>query len=374
MKVLIAGDFCPQHRTALLFDNGDFSSVLEEARSYIQEVDYAIVNFECPVCQEEATSIFKYGPNLRCRENGIEAIKWCGFNCVTLANNHFLDYGKDGVDKTLEACNKYGIDIVGGGRNLQEASRILYKEIEEKTLALINCCEHEFSIASEATAGCNPLNPIQQYYSIQEAKKNADIVIVIVHGGHEQYNLPSPRMKELYRFFVDSGADAVVNHHQHCYSGYELYKGKPIFYGLGNFCFDIGKTTLFGWPYGYMVSLNFNEKDVTFELLPYKQCKEEATIRFLPKDSFDKKLAELNAIISNDSLLKEKVEQYYKESMQNVAYTIEPIQNRYIAALQHRKILPSSWSKQWLIKLQNYVLCEAHHDKLEYFFKHFFDK
>lgn len=55
-------------------------------------------------------------------------------------------------------------------------------------------------------------------------------------------------MQEIYRFFVDIGADAVINHHQHCYSGYEVYKEKPIFYGLGNFCIliKILKEILFG--------------------------------------------------------------------------------------------------------------------------------
>jgi poly-gamma-glutamate synthesis protein (capsule biosynthesis protein) len=121
---------------------------------------------------------------------------------------------------------------VGGGTNLQEASKILYKKIDEKVLALINCCENEFSIATEVTAGSNPLNPIQQYYAIQEAKSKADYVLVIVHGGHELWQLPSPRMQETYRFFIDAGADAVVNHHQHCYSGYEIYKKKPYILNL----------------------------------------------------------------------------------------------------------------------------------------------
>ena len=84
----------------------------------------------------------------------------------------------------------------------------------------------------------NPLLPIQQFYKIQEAKENADYVLVIVHGGIEHYQLPTSRMIETYRFFIDAGADAVVNHHQHCYSGYERYKSKPIIYGLGNLLFD----------------------------------------------------------------------------------------------------------------------------------------
>ena len=136
---------------------------------------------------------------------------------------------------------------------------ILYKEIGDKKLAVINCCEHEFSIATETTAGSNPLNPISQYYAIKEAKEKADYVLVIVHGGHEHYQLPSTRMQETYRFFIDVGADAVVNHHQHCYSGYEYYNGKPIMYGLGNFCFDEGLKKTKQWHEGYIVEISFTE-------------------------------------------------------------------------------------------------------------------
>ena len=129
-------------------------------------------------------------------------------------------------------------------------------------------------IATDTSAGSNPLNIVQQYYAIREAKNNATNVIVIVHGGVEHYWLPSPRMKETYRFFIDAGADAVINHHQHCYSGYEVFKKKPIFYGLGNFCFDGNKGNK-RWTTGYLVNLNLSENTVDFELIPYRQCYEE---------------------------------------------------------------------------------------------------
>ena len=70
-------------------------------------------------------------------------------------------------------------------------------------------------------------------------------------------------MMETYRFFIEVGADAVVNHHQHCFSGYEIYKNKPIFYGLGNFSFDgIGSGDR--WSSGYIVTLNFSGTEVEF--------------------------------------------------------------------------------------------------------------
>lgn len=169
----------------------------------------------------------------------------------------------------------------------------------------MNCCEHEFSIATATTAGANPLNPIQQYYNIQEARTKADYVLVIVHGGHEHYALPSPRMKETYRFFIDAGADAIINHHQHCYSGYEIYHGKPIFYGLGNLLFDHKSERHGPWNEGFMVSLRLDKQTLPqFELYPYTQCNERPSV--IPMNEAERKIFaeridKLNQIISNEA-------------------------------------------------------------------------
>lgn len=368
MKILVAGDFCPIDRVAKKFEQGDYESVLTEVKDITANTDYCIVNFECPVTNGGEEPIIKQGPNLQCSEKGMEAVKWVGFDCVTLANNHFLDYGEDGVKHTLEACKKYSVDTVGGGVNIHEASKILYKEIGGKTLAVVNCCEHEFSIATEDSAGSNPLNPIQQYYTIKEARTKADYILVIVHGGHEHYQLPSPRMQETYRFFIDAGADAVVNHHQHCYSGYERYNGKPIFYGLGNFCFDRKGMQNSNWNEGYMVTIDFNNKNINYCIHPYSQCSQNAEVKILPPKTFEHKLSTINEIITDKNLLEIETDKYYQMSLRGSNIALEPICNRYIRALQSRRILPLfPFSKKYLIRLYNYMLCEAHKDKIEYY-------
>lgn len=370
MRVLIAGDFCPQKRVAKKFEQGDFYSVLSEVKNIISDADYSIVNFECPVTKGGETPIVKQGPNLQCSEKGMEAVKWAGFDCVTLANNHFLDFGKDGVEHTIEVCEKYGIDTVGGGVNLLEASKILYKEIDGKTLAIINCCEHEFSIATEETAGSNPLNPIQQYYAIQKAKQQVDYVLVIVHGGHEHYQLPSPRMQETYRFFIDSGADAVVNHHQHCISGYEVYKGKPIFYGIGNFCFDkLGKRGSL-WNEGYMVQFNFDNDKIDFKIFPYIQCDEDSKLISMPENNFNGRLSELNEIIKDHHWLTVATNEYYNKCSLGIGLLYEPIRYKRVLSIQKRGWLPSFVTRKHLVKISNYTICESHRDKVIYYLLH----
>lgn len=370
MTILIAGDFCPQGRVAPLIDNGDFDSVLRDVRAMVSEADYRIVNFECPVCSGVESPLEKQGPNLSCTGKGVEAIKRAGFDCVTLANNHFYDYGDAGVKNTIEKCAEVGLDTVGGGMSLKEASAILYKKIEDKTLAVINCCEHEFSIASDNHGGSNPLNPVQQYYAIKQAKENAEYVLVIVHGGHEHWQLPSPRMKETYRFFIDAGADAVVNHHQHCYSGFEMYNEKPIFYGLGNFCFDRRGNWGQKWHEGLLLMLTFEEGKVGYEIFPYQQCLEKPSIEFLEKAAFDERLHELNDIIQDEKRLVEETRRYYASAEDKMSEVFEPFAGKYYLAGKRRGWLPSLISKKRKLLAENLICCESHRDKMIYYLEH----
>lgn len=369
MKILIAGDYCPRERIQKKIDSGDYQSIFGNLNEVVSQVDYSIVNLECPITTGRENPIKKCGPNLQCSEKGMEALKWAGFQCVTLSNNHFYDYGEDGVEQTLRTCEKYGIEYVGGGHNIDEASKILYKRIGNQTLAIINCCEHEFSVATEISGGSNPLNPIQQYYNIQNAKTKADYVIVIVHGGHEHWQYPSLRMVETYRFFVDAGADAVVNHHQHCFSGYEEYQGKPIFYGLGNFCFDSPIRRQGDWTEGYMVSLQLDTV-ITYKIIPYQQCTEnELGVHLLPLNIYDSKLKNINSILVDNQQLKKETEKYYLTTSESYGNVLEPFNTYVFRALRRRRLLPSLISNTRFLQAYNQVLCESHRDKFVWWLK-----
>lgn len=366
MKILIAGDYRPNISVTDLFSQRKYDVIFDEVKTINQKVDYSIVNLECPVVIGDAKPINKCGPNLRCDENGVEAIKWAGFDCVTLANNHFYDFGEHGVRNTLDCCKSAGLDVVGGGINLQEASMVVYKSIGGQTIAIVNCCEHEFSIATSSHGGANPLNIIQQYHSIKDAKEKADFVIVIVHGGHEHWQLPSPRMVETYRFFIEAGADAVINHHQHCYSGYEIFKEKPIFYGLGNFYY-FSSTSSQLWEEGYMVILELDD-NIGWRILPYKQCSNCHHVKLLPEDSFNTRFGVLNSIISNNEKLFFETEQYYKKAEKSIKYYFEPV-NTFFRSLQVRGLMPSLITKKQLLVISNLLNCESHRDKMLFWTK-----
>ena len=367
MKILIAADFCPRERVAKLIESGNNEAIFGNVKTIVAQSDYGIVNFECPVRTSSGAGIKKAGPSLKCSAKSVEALRYAGFKCVTLANNHFYDQGEAGVKETIQTLINAGIAYVGGGENLEEAGRTLFQEVKDKTIAIINCCEHEFSIATETTGGSNPLNPIKQYYAIKEAKEKADFVIVIVHGGIEHYQYPSQRMVDTYRFFVDAGADAVINHHQHCFSGVEVWHGKPIFYGLGNFCFDWKKRNSKLWVEGYMVKLVFDGNRIDYELIPYVQNSDNPGV-FLKKGAdfqdWKKRCDEISVIITDKDKLEEKYQELLNRTERFYSTNLTPYNNRITLALYMRHLLPMLMSKRKLRTLLNMLMCESHYDRM----------
>ena len=370
MKVLIAGDYSPKHELQDIIRQGDYDTIFRSVMPYIKESDYAIVNFETTIIEGDVKPILKNGPRLSAPSASVDALRYAGFNVVTLANNHFYDFGMDGVETTLSLLDNIGIHHVGAGKNLEEAQRVLYLEHNDERLAIINCCEHEFSIADTDKGGCNPLNPVKQFYAIREASKMADHVIVIVHGGHEYYQLPSTRMQDTYRFFIEAGADAVINHHQHCYSGMEKYNGKPIFYGLGNFLFDTkNKAYSDVWHDGYMVHLVLEGNEIDYEIIPYRQCDDKLTVRILSEEelsAFKAKFDELSSIIQNHNQLVRCQTKFYSEQSKGRLSAFEPWRSKILKVAYSHGFLPSLVKGKTAAQMLNYVDCESHSDILKF--------
>lgn len=367
MKVIIAGDLCPTKNIIDSYKNSKNKSDFESIKRIISNAEYSLVNLEAPICTRMHKPILKLGPNLCVSEETCSIISGLGFKGVTLANNHIMDYGIDGLNDTINCCNAYNIDYVGAGLDSKSISQVLYRSINNKILAIINCCEQEFSIAFDDTAGANHMDVLKIHHDIVEAKKNSDYIIVVVHGGHEHWQHPSPRMVETYRFFIESGADAVINHHQHCYCGMELYKNKPIFYGIGNFFFEsVSSIPRPNWKYGFIVELELLD-NINYKIYPYIQCADTPTIKLLPIDYFKEKLCELNAVITDREKLMSITRQYYNDCMKESALAFEPVQNRLVQALQIRSLLPLFRSRKGLLLLYNYILCESHRDKIKHY-------
>tara|TARA_B110001469_G_C9541855_1_gene269053 strand:- start:51 stop:926 length:876 start_codon:yes stop_codon:yes gene_type:complete len=279
-----------------------------------------------------------------------------------------MDYGAQGLSSTINICEDEKIRFVGAGKNLDEARKPLTITVNSKKIAIINIAENEFCAATKDRSGANPLNLITNHYDIKKAKTENDFVIVISHGGREHYQLPSPQLRERYRFFIDSGADTVIGHHTHCYSGYEHYNNKLIFYSLGNFIFDYKKKYQKGlWTQGYGVMLNIEDEKINFDLIPFNQGRENKSklelLKGEEKNVFDAKIDELNTIISNDVLLEKAWSKYIETQKKSYKANLF-IQNRYVRALISRGLLPEFYfhSKKHQTLLFNLFRCETHRE------------
>ena len=357
MKLIIAGDISLQHRaTGVKWEEGQLAKSFSDVRNIVQECDHSIVNLESPITKSQR-SILKDGPTLKNKPIVFDLLKYCGFDCLTLANNHLKDYGAIGVIDTIEQCREQGFMTVGAGVNIEKARRTLVLKDRQISLGIINVCEHESSIAGRNTAGTNPFDFSYLFYDITHLRQQVDKVIVIIHGGREHYQLPTPRMKREYRLIIDMGADIIVNHHQHCYSGYELYNGKPIFYGIGNYFFDNPAKRNDKWNYGLLLRLNIEKDSIDYQLVPFEQCNEDVVVNILSETTIQQKIDELNSIIVEDIRLENEYDKLVENS--KPFYPFLPYGNHYLRALYLRGFLKDFISNKNKALIENVVSCET---------------
>jgi poly-gamma-glutamate synthesis protein (capsule biosynthesis protein) len=369
VSIGFTGDFCPWLRTEEAILKGEGVGQFEQVLEYLNSTDYNVIDLEAPATHS-ITKITKTGPYLKLVPESLELLKSLNCEIVATANNHFNDYGEQGILDTFEKLNLLNIQHVGSGRNLKEASKVLVKETNGIKIAFINITESEWSIATEKTAGCNSSDPIEIFNEILKNKNEIDFIIIIYHGGNEHYNLPSPRIKNMFRFFIDSGAHAVVCHHTHVISGYEVYKGFPIFYGLGNFCFDWENVRNSPWNYGMILKLNLQKPscvDFDFELI--EQNNVEPGLFILNDKNKNNKIEEINRlseIIKDDEKLKIHFQQYCESKMKEMDLWIQPYTGRLLPRLFIRNFLPSLITKSKNQLYANLIRCESLREVLLY--------
>ncbi len=367
VQILITGDFYGGTRCQELVQNKQFDRIFNNVTPLIQKADIAITNLEAPLI-DNGQPIKKTGPAIKIAPQTIDALKFAGFNLVTLANNHIMDYGQHGLQSTIHLLEKHNIRYVGVGFNKEEASQTLFVEKHGISLAFINVAENEWSTTNGDYPGAHSLNIVANVRKIKEAKQKADFVILLYHGGLEMYTLPTPTMKETLRFFVDAGADAVLCHHSHCISGYEIYQQKPIFYGLGNFLFEPLETQIPDWYLGTMVQLAVDKTaGIQFEIIPIEQNLSKTGVYLLPENKtqeFLAKMETLNRIIANSTLLEKSFSNYVLSGPVAKTYReyLEPFNHLPFRILRRYKVFRSLLSAQKKRYYLNLMRCETHRE------------
>ena len=369
MRIGILGDFCLSYSKSLganinkVIEDYSKSSILKE----LSKNDLNIANLEAPIINSDKR-IKKTGPNLKNPEEIIDIFRLSKVQACTLANNHIYDYGIEGIRESIEICEKNSIKTVGAGIDREEILKPLIIEDDGIKAAIINFAENEFNTIDlkEKGAGSNGLDVIDIYNQINYARLNSDFLVIIAHGGHEEYHYPSPRIKKLYRFFVDVGADAVIGHHPHVIQGYEEYKSRPIFYSIGNYFFpSIEK--LFLNHEGFVVILELVKDNLTYSILPYTQCLDSYSVNLIEGGQdieFMDRLNSLSKKITDDKMLEKEWEglvQNKKDYFINSLFPFNPkITNRFVKYGLYKLFTPH-W---YFLKILDLIRCESHKDLL----------
>lgn len=371
LTLTISGDFCitPMYLSKNL--------IQEKIQTLFKKADINIVNLECPVNNGgEANKIIKNGPHLQTQKEIFKFLQQLNITAVTLANNHILDYDFQGLQSTIDACRENKIAYTGVGENLKDAAKPLVLEKNDLKIAIVNFCENEWSIATEETAGANPLDITENFAQIERAKTLADFVIVIIHGGNENFSLPSPRIKKIYRFFADNGADAVISHHTHCISGFEVHNNVPIFYGLGNMIFTY-KSESPEWFTGLTLKLTLHKDlPIKWELVPTTQSKEGFVLDILEgeeREEVFQKIEKYSAIIADEEKLKLEWVSFVKSRNEQYLLAFSAINllpGKYLRGILRRLgIINLLYPRKFLLPVVNYTFCEAHLDVIKEVFK-----
>ena len=252
ISLLFCGDFIAQ--------NPQNVTLSEDFQKVVLDCDVKCLNFEGPLpvgdpVTIKGTAILPQSMNspLWCEENG--------FNLISLSNNHTGDFGESALIETVNAFNS--ALIIGAG-SWEEAYKVKSIEINHTKIGFLSVAQCEFGILNDywttkESIGCAWINYPYLNNIIKEAKRSLDYLFVITHAGIEFFDFPLPEWRDRYKELIDSGADSVIGGHPHVPQGWETYNGKPIFYSLGNFYFDMISEREF-FNNGLAVVLTLNDK------------------------------------------------------------------------------------------------------------------
>ena len=267
MKILIGADIVPTATNQGLFENAETERLVDHGlRGVLQHADYRIFNLEVPLTDKE-TPVKKCGPNLIASTKSVAGLKRLGIDFFTLANNHILDQGEQGLRSTREQLDSVGIAYAGVGETISEAAKPYLVELDGKKLGIYCCAEHEFSIVGENRPGANPFDPLESLDHIAALKAQCDYVVCLYHGGKEHYRYPSPDLQKVCRKIVEKGADLVVCQHTHCIGCEEKWRNGTIVYGQGNFLFDYSDSEF--WQTSILIQVDL--MDFAVEYIPIQK-------------------------------------------------------------------------------------------------------
>jgi len=202
-----------------------------------------------------------------------------GINVVTLANNHLVDCGRRGVTETIESVEAAGVACIGAGRDREQAHEPVILEHGGLRLGLLGYYWNRRCAATDSLPGSAMDPPEALASDIAALRRRADRVVITFHWGipYERQPLDADRQKA--RLAIDLGADAVIGHHPHVVQPFEIHRGKPIFYSVGNFTFGSGNSR----GEGLLLGFRFERGTTTVAVFPLYVKNRDPRVDYQPK-------------------------------------------------------------------------------------------
>jgi len=244
VRIAFVGDILLAASVEKLMRREGFDYPYAMALPYLQEPDLTIGNLENPITTrgtpaENKKYVFKGSPEL------LPSLREAGIDFVSLANNHTLDQGVEGLLDTIDHLNETNLKHAGAGRNDEEAFKPAVFDVKGMSIAVFSLSR----VVPEVSWKADKNHPgVAETYdsrraveAIERARESHDLIIVYAHWGEELSRKPREIEKQLARAYIDAGADLVVGSHPHVLQGFEHYNGRWIAYSLGNFIFNVTK-------------------------------------------------------------------------------------------------------------------------------------
>src|SRR5918995_1159492 len=208
-------------------------------REYLSGADLTLANLENPVIRDAV-----YHPDATTFTGDLRlmpVLEQAGIDGVTLGNNHILDAGTTGLDETMGHLDDAGIAHAGAGMDLAEARRPMIFDLDGMKVGVLSYMgvpSYDWAWATRNSPGTAPLLQKMMEQDVRRLRNEVDLVVVSPHWGVEYTATPEPQQVDFAHAAIDAGADVFVGGHAHWPKGIEMYRGKPIYYGVGNFLLD----------------------------------------------------------------------------------------------------------------------------------------
>ncbi|MDF1498664.1 MAG: CapA family protein [Patescibacteria group bacterium] len=270
IKMIAVGDIMLSRAVEIkMIQKNDFKYPFLKTVEITRNADIVFGNLETSIISgriiQDNEMIFRTDPK------SVEGLKFAGFNVLSLANNHTMNFGKDGLESTLEILDENGISHIGAGLGRDDIYRPLIKNVNGTKFAFLGFTYNfdQRKMSGGDVYGVANMQVEKMKEAVQNVLLESDIVIVSMHAGVEYKTLASTFQENFARSAIDAGADLVIGHHPHVVQGVEKYNQGYIVYSLGNFVFDqmwSNETRL-----GTMVEIIFQDKKVkSIEFIPIK--------------------------------------------------------------------------------------------------------